>query len=1344
MLALFLSPNSKSVDFEPFAGSELTSLVPLSASQAELWLACQLGGDDARRAYNESVSLRLRGPLQVPTLRAALAALTHRHEALRASCSADGRLLCVQAELPVELAYHDLSAQAEPDNWQAQALATYAGQQARHVFDLVQGPLWQASLLQLGVDEYHFTFTAHHLICDGWSLGVLLHDLGQLYGQALGTSPPLPPAAPFSAYVAREAAWVASPAYQQAEAFWTRLFADGGPVLRLPLDAPPSAVRSYQSCRLDRALDPALVAGLRALGTAAGCSFITTLLAVFEVLLHRLTGQEDLVVGLPTAGQAALDLPTVVGHCVNLLPLRSQPRGSLPFLDYLRTRKGEVLDALEHQQLTYGRLLARLPRPPREASRPPLVAVVFNADLGLDDGVAFAGLTHELVSNPRAFENFELSLNVSGRGNALVLECAYNTTLFRAERIERLLASFGRVAEQVVARPTTQLADLQLVSPPLPVAYQQLNATQIDFPTATLHELLAAQARVTPAAVAVRLGSAALTYAELEHRANQLAAALRPQLPAGAVAGVAVERGPDLLVALLAVLKCGAAYLPLDSIYPAERLAFMLADSGAQLLLTSAGGLPALRTPTPRLVLEEVLAGADPDAAPPASASVASGADLCYLLYTSGSTGQPKGVAVTHRNVVNLLTSLLREPGLTATDRLLAITTISFDIAVLELFLPLLCGGTVLLADAYTARDGRALLHLLESEHITVLQATPSTWQLLLAAGWERPLPLRALCGGEPLTSELAERLLARCQRGLWNMYAPTETTVYSTVQRVEAGANPVTVGRPLANTQLYILDENREPVPSGTRGEVYIGGAGVARGYWQRPALTAERFVPDPYAPSPGATMYRTGDAGVLQPSGQLQLLGRLDDQLKLRGHRIEPGEIETRLTQLPGIQQAAVTARPRPDGQDVQLVACVVLAADARPDPAAYLAALRTQLPAYLVPARVEVLDALPQLPNGKLDRAALRQPAALPAPAPALAPSYVAPRTDVEQQLANLWASALGVEQVGVYDNFFDLGGHSLIAVQVMGQLEKQTGQRLPLASLFTHSTVAALALLLQPSAARLITWDSLVPIKPTGSKTPLYLVHGGGLNVLLFSALARNLDTEQPVYGLQAKGLDGVEEPLRRLEDMAAHYLAAIRAQNPHGPYALAGYSFGGLIAFEMARQLLAQGQQVRLLAMFDTYADQSNHRAPRVVRLTQNATYTLKQTLFTLKLLLQAPRRTLTYHQLLLGQKLAHLAHRLGFNQGYQPAWGYPQRIDELNAEAVRHYVLQPIPVAVELFRASTRTFYMPDAEYLGWRSFAQGGVRVHAMPGEHNYMFAPPHDKSFAALLQARLDAVAT
>ncbi|HEX8329583.1 MAG TPA: amino acid adenylation domain-containing protein [Hymenobacter sp.] len=1348
-----LAPAVQAVDFNPFAGAELTHLVPLTASQAEIWLACQLGGDDASRAYNESVSLRLHGAaFDVAALRTALSALAERHEALRATCSADGTVLCIASELTPELTFQDLA--AHDTAARAAALAAHAQGQAQHVFNMQAGPLWHVALLKLAENEFHLTFTAHHLVCDGWSLGLLLQDLGRLYSAAIwGVPAVLATATSFSEYADAETLFQRTAEYRTVEQYWLQTYRDGAPALNLPTDFPRPAARTYQSSRLDYPLDPTLVASLRRLGVQVGASFVTTLLAVFEVLLGKLTGQEDLVVGMPAAGQAATGLATVVGHCVNLLPLRSQPVGSAPFEDYLRSRKSTLFDALEHQQLTYGSLLSQLPLR-REPGRLPLVAAVFNVDMGLDDDVVFDGFAHELHSNPRAFENFELSLNASGRGNQLVLECSYNVALFRPERIEQLLASFARLAEQLVANPATVLADLQLAVPALPEAYQRLNATRADYPAAaTLPALIAAQARATPTSVAVEFGAVTMTYAELDHQANQLAHCLHAhQVQPGDLVAVAVERSVGLLVALLAVLKCGAAYVPLDPAYPAERIEFMLADSGARLLLTSAGGLPGLGTATPRLVLEEALAEAVglPGTEPaPASTSAA----LCYVLYTSGSTGQPKGVAITHRNFVNFLVSMQREPGMAATDRMLAVTTISFDIAGMELFLPLISGATVVLADAYSVRDGRALRHLLETKNITMLQATPATWHLLLAAGWEQPLPLVALCGGEALPLELARQLLPRC-RALWNMYGPTETTVWSAVQQVPPNPSVITVGRPIANIQYYVLNERREPVAPGTPGEIFIGGAGVAQGYWQREALTAERFTADPFSAEPGARLYRTGDAGQLLANGEVQVLGRLDNQIKLRGYRIEPGEIEAHLTQLPGVRQAVVALQAH-GPHDQRLAAYLVLAEEpAAPETTAeqlaaqlaarragWQAALRAHLPAYMVPADFVVLAALPLTPNGKVNRRALGQgPAPVPPPAPVTAVGHVAPRTSVEQLIAGVWAKALGLAKVSVYANFFDLGGHSLIAVQVMAQLEKVSGKRLPLAALFTHPTVAALALLLQLDG-KFITWDALVPIKPAGQKMPLYIVHGAGLNVMLFNALAHNLDPDQPVYGLQSKGLNGVDEPLARIEDMAAHYVAAIRVQNPDGPYALAGFSFGGIIAFEMARQLLALGNEVSMLAVFDTYADQSNHSAPWYRRVPGTAMLTLKEWLYKLMLVARAPGRATARRRRLLKQRLARLKHRspaLPEANASQQA-----RIDRTNEQAWRQYVFSPLPIAVELFRARERTFYMPDPTFLGWKPLALHGVNVHDMPGEHSLMFAPPHDKAFAASLQAVLNQAA-
>ncbi len=688
---------------------------------------------------------------------------------------------------------------------------------------------------------------------------------------------------------------------------------------------------------------------------------------------------------------------------------------------------------------------------------------------------------------------------------------------------------------------------------------------------------------------------------------------------------------------------------------------------------------------------------------------------------------------------------LAQTPGLTDRDRLLAITTISFDIAGLELYLPLVTGATVVLADSQTAKDGRALLALLDTENITVMQATPATWRLMLAAGWSKKLPLKALCGGEALPPDLAQQLVTNCA-SVWNMYGPTETTVWSSVKAITAADTLITVGKPIANTQFYVLDEQLKPVPVNTVGELFIGGDGVARGYLNRPDLTAERFIADPFADQPDRTLYRTGDLGKLLDTGEVQCLGRADDQVKLRGYRIEPGEIERVLMTFADVRQAVVVAHEARPG-DQRLVAHIVPAGalpvdDAGAHTAAWRSGLKAVLPDYMIPADFVLLPAVPLTPNGKIDRNALRAQLGQ-APSTAAVPSpvtgFMGPRTDVEKLVADIWAEYLGVKTVGIFDNFFEIGGHSLVAVQVMNRLEKETGKRLPLATLFEHSTVEKLALMLQMDG-KSITWDSLVPIKPQGTKTPLYIIHGAGLNVLLFNALAVNMDADQPVYGLQAKGLNGIDEPLDSIEAIADHYVSAIMAQNPDGPYALAGYSFGGIIAYEMTRQLEARGKTVKMLAMFDTYAYQSTHRDPWYRKLAYQTQSMVKKLFYTFVLLKDDPKRTIEYKKERLLSKLDDLNRQLRRGKDENDPLGFSYKIGLMNDLAWRNYRLTPYPVTIELFRAKKLTFYMDDFEFLGWKPFALKGINIHEIPGEHNYIFAPPNDKEFARILQQTLD----
>jgi amino acid adenylation domain-containing protein len=1328
--------NVAEVEFDPFAGPELLRLVPITESQAEIWAACLLGGDDASRAYNESVTLRLAGPLNRAALRRALGELGQRHEALRSAFSADGKYSCVFRELPVEIDYQNIADLGAAR--QRAAVAACVAHDAQYVFDLLHGPLLKISLFGLAADVHELVLTAHHIVCDGWSMGILLQELGALYSAYYqGLPPVLPAATPFGQYADQQLLFSRSPAFQVVEQFWLAQYQGPVPQVALPTDFPRPALRTYRSARADYPLAPGLVADLKKVGLGAGCSFVTTLLAAFEVLLAQLTGQNEVIVGLPAAGQSASGLPQLVGHCVNLLPLRSQPYADGDFVTYLRQRKTALFDAYEHQQLTFGSLLKKL-RLTRDAARVPLAPVMFNIDLGLANEVAFEGLSYELVNNPRAYESFELFVNASGTEQALVLEWSYNTDLFRADTIAGWMASLEALLRRIVAAPTTSLHELvQGEAAPLAVAYHALNATAQPYPAhKTLHQLLAEQARATPGRVALRFGQEELSYEELNRRANQLANYLWHQgVQHGDRVGIAVERSLGLVVALLALMKCGAAYVPLDPAYPAERLEFMLADAGAKLLLAS---VPAALATTARVLAIDEALGQARSYSDQEPAALPAPQPVLYVLYTSGSTGKPKGVEVMHRNAVNFLCSMQQAPGITAEDRLLAITTISFDIAGLELYLPLLSGATVVLADAYAAKDGQELLRLVEAEKITIMQATPSSWRLMLDAGWQRPLPLKVLCGGEALPLELAGRLLARSQE-VWNLYGPTETTIWSSVKRLSPADTEITIGQPIANTQFYILDEHGRPAAPGAPGELCIAGDGVALGYLNRLALTAEKFVANPFASQPGALLYRTGDLGRLLPSGELLCLGRLDQQMKIRGYRIEPAEIEHALEALAEVRQAVIGTYKRQLG-DERLVAYLVLADPAAPAPdkaqtTRWQQALLSQLPAYMVPSDFVVLPALPLTLNGKLDRKALPAPSG-PDAGPAQRPSR--PRTALEQVVATTWQDCLGVAQVEVYDDFFQLGGHSLIAVQVMARLAQETGQRLPLATLFEHPTVEKLAAVLQ-QAHQPGAWSSLVPIKPQGTKTPLYIVHGAGFNVLIFNALSKKMAPDQPVYGLQAKGLDGIEEPSESVEEMAAHYVAAITAANPTGPYALAGYSFGGIVAFEMARQLMAAGKQVKFLGMFDTYAENSDYYQPWLRKNINRSLELVKRFLYSLVVLKNHPREAFWWKlQSLRRATIERL--RYSTAEQYERINGHPYKLGVVNALAQRKFRLQPQAIAVHVFRSQERLYYMKDSTHLGWTEFALGGVKTYDLPGNHFHMFAPPHDAECAQILQTALD----
>jgi amino acid adenylation domain-containing protein len=1329
------------VEFDPFAGPAILLTAPATEPQIEIWTSCLIGGADASCAYNDSASLLLTGNFDKDAMYRALQALSDRHESLRTVFTADGKNFVVYDNPPVNIDYHDLSLQSEAQN--RLFIQNYARQNAITPLDMVNGPLFKPSILKLNNNEHYLTFIAHHIICDGWSIGIMMQDMSKLYTAfATGERPDLPPAPRYSDYAIEQTEAGESEESRQTEQYWIDQFNGSSHLLNVPTDNPRPAMRTYKSKRADFTLDAALVAEVKQMARKAGTSFVTTLMAAFEVFLQQITGHEEIILGLPAAGQSATGNYGLVGHCVNLLALRSYPKGELSFVEYLKQRKTEVLDAYDHQNYTFGSLLKKL-NIPRDASRLPLVPVVFNIDIGMDEGVHFHGLKHSYITTGREYENFEIFLNITDHKDALVLEWSYNTQIFEAATISRMMDEYAHLLKQVVKSPDMLIGKLPLMrKDELMAQLNTWNNTRVPYPKEkSLHQVISEMAAKNPGSIALKFNNETYTYRQLNERANQLAAVLIADgVKVGDKIAVSLDRAAELVVSLLAVMKAGGVYVPLDPIFPINRINYMLADSQAVKLITTIKYSGQYESNAQEILLHEIWPTLDdmPTADPEVPVT---GRDLLYILYTSGSTGQPKGVQIAHHNAVNFLYSMQKEPGMTAADKLLAVTTISFDIAGLELFLPLITGAQIVLADAATAKDGMALLEIIRKEKISVMQATPYTWRILLEAGWETE-KIKVICGGEALPMDLATRILDRAS-SLWNVYGPTETTIWSTIKQITTEDKTISIGRPIDNTFIYILDKFQNPLAPGAAGEIYIGGEGVAKGYHDQPILNYEKFVDDPFTGEPGAMMYRTGDLGMYLNDGNLMYISRIDAQVKIRGYRIETGEIEFHMAKDPDLKQAVVIARPDSNGVD-RLVAYVVFKDDFvcksfnecvsywRND-------LRGAVPDYMIPDSFIQVDAMPLTPNGKVDKKALAALGAIPAERQDL---YIAPRTNVEKMVADIWKEHLNIEKVGVYDNFFELGGHSLIAVKVMAQIEKETGNRLPLAILFENSTVEKLALILGMDG-RSITWDSLVPIKPKGTKMPIYIVHGAGLNVLLFNTLANNMDADQPVYGMQAKGLNGVDEPLNRMEDIAAHYISAIRAQNPDGPFALAGFSFGGIIAWEMARQLEALNLEVRMLAMFDTYAYRTPYYDTWLVNKVKRGMYFGRRLWYSLTFQ-EGFTKTVQHRTKAVSRIATRLLWKLKYGEQQEQQvgfFGYSNKIDEMNDVAQQHYKIEPYNISVELFRAEVRSFYLDDFEFMGWKPYALKGVNIHKIPGEHNTIFKSPNDKEFARILQECLNA---
>jgi amino acid adenylation domain-containing protein len=1005
--------------------------LPLSFAQERLWFHQRL--EPGSIAYNLQANIALPGRPDAARVERALTALVARHEILRTTfAEREGRPVQVIAAAPARVAVAVSDLGGLPVAERGRAAARLASEEVRRPFDLAAGPVFRARLLVGAGASPELLFTQHHIVTDGWSIALLVNELLALYG---GATLPVPEFQ-YADFAAWQRESLAGERLDARLAHWRLRLAGAAPFLELPADRPRPPVQTAKGNTLHATLPESLQGAVAALARAEGVTPFMVLLAGFQALLARLTGQSDIVVGTANGNRSLVETEAMFGLFVNTVVLRTDVSGDPRFRELLGRVRRVCLDAFANGDLPFEKLVEHL-RPPRDHSRSPLFQVLFVIQNTPLEALTRASEGVAAVVGERDSAAYDLSVYVVDTGRGLRVSLEYNTDLFDDARMARFARQYEELLGAACAAPTARVSELSV----LPRAERELllgawNATGREVAFVPVHEQVAAQALLSPDAVALTFEGRDLTYAALDARANRLARRLR-SLGVGTEVRVAIalERSLDMVVALLAVLKAGGAYLPLDPAFPPERLAYMLQDADVRVLLTEEGLRAALPAGAAEVICLDSL-----DLAGESDGPLGLAVDpqqLAYVIYTSGSTGRPKGVQIPHGALANFLASMAEDPGFAAGETLLSVTTLSFDIAGLELYLPLVRGGRVALASRRTAADGTALLETLRATGAGVMQATPATWRLLLEAGWHGRT-LRVLCGGEALPGDLAAELLAR-GASVHNLYGPTETTIWSTRFQVAEAEAVTPLGRPIANTRVYVLDAHGQPVPIGVPGELHIGGAGLARGYRGRPDLTAERFVPDALSGVPGARLYKTGDSVRFRADGVLEFLGRNDHQVKVRGHRVEIGEIEAALVEMAAVKAAAVVPSEATPG-DVQLVAYVVFGAGGEPTVTELRAALRATLPGYMVPASFVTLDVLPLTPNGKLDRRAL---ASVDAAQRTGAPDPVEPRTDMERLVAGLWMETLGLERVSVHDNFFDIGGHSLLAMRVLARVEAAVG-------------------------------------------------------------------------------------------------------------------------------------------------------------------------------------------------------------------------------------------------------------------------------------------------------------
>jgi amino acid adenylation domain-containing protein len=1338
---------------------------PLSYGQQRLWFLDRLtpGGN----AYNLPAELPLDGDLDASALAQALSEVVRRHEALRTTFALHGDepTQLIHPPAPVPLPLVDLSALAEPDR--LAATRRLRDESALRPFDLSAGPLLRAALLRLGEGRHLFLLCMHHAVSDGWSTAVLLSEMRTLYSEFRSGRPsPLEElSVQYADYARWQRGWLQGEALANEVSYWKRKL-DGAPtLLELETDRPRRQARAAGGAQAPVVFTPGLSRSLREFGRREGATLFMTLMAGFQALLHRYTGQEEVLVGTPVAGRGRVELEPLVGFFVNMIAVRGGFGGRPSFRELVRQVRGTSLEAYAHQELPFDKLVEEL-QPRRAPGRNP----IFQAILALTEAVEGdpSGEVFTPAGVPASADaKFDLELHLRDTAEGLAGSLVYSPELFDDASVARMAEHFTRLLERALEAPDAELSTLPLLGEgERRRLVEEWNDTESPIPDLCLHEEFERQAALRPDAVALEFEGGHITYDGLNRRANVLAHELR-RLGVGpdTFVGVMLERSADLVVSLLAVSKAGGAYVPVNLADPAARIRYVLVDADVRALLTNERIAKELGDGGPAVVCVDAEAHNDP---PPESevtpAPLATAENIAYMMYTSGSTGEPKGVCVTHRNVLGLVKGA-DYAHLGPAEVFMQFAPASFDASTFEVWGCLLNGGRLVVFPPGMP-SLRELGEFVNRAQITTLFLTTGLFHQYVdtnvtGAGAVRQL----LTGGDTLSPAHVNKAAEQMEGCLIvNCYGPTEATVMVCCYQVapDRPASSVPIGRPISNARVYVVSGS-QPAGVGERGELYIGGAGLARGYHNRPDLTAERFLPDPFGARPGGRLYRTGDAARHLNQGLVQFLGRVDNQVKISGFRIEPGEVEAALSQHPSVGDVTVLAREDTPG-DKRLVAYVVArAAEAAPDGAARAgdeeftpptaeelrAHLKDRVPEYALPSAFVMLDAMPLTANGKIDRGAL------PAPQLSLSRSgreYVAPRNGLQQQLVDIWEELFKVHPIGLTDNFFELGGHSLMMIMLVARVEERLGKRVTMADLFADPTVEHLSKLIGHGKEN--PFQSLViPMQPEGGAPAFFAPHASGGHVWCYKDLVRHVGDGQPFYGIQAREPEGGLVVHTDIVAMASDYVEAIRSRQPQGPYFLGGWSMGGVIAFEMARQLQQQGERIGMLALMDSQAPDGRGAQYVWTMLLSIFAFDLGLTHETLSKPMEElsglpPMTQLRQvwieakHNGLIPKDMTLVEFRKVFD------------IYKINANTMNSYTPGTYEGRITLFRAEEddqRIIFSKDPELLalmekdallndpfkGWGKLAAGGIDLHVVPGGHFSMMREPHAEVLAGRLRA-------